>query len=340
MKKNISQFCPTLSELDINDYTDKLFRTFKLLKHDEVILKDYSAADCLLVPKGQVSVTIGDDSYELTGETETQHIVLKPGKEKLHVTAFSESTILLVDGNEVDDLLAWKEMLNFLEPENEEIKRYASVVRNSQAFHNLPIEKFIDALKKLEPVPVSPGQDVVVQGEMGDAYYYIESGDAEVWATDIYDDEPQLVNKLSSGDAFGEEALVMDGSRSATVKMISDGRLLKLQKDDFLDLMSNPMVNWVKPDEVKPLQDKGYELLDVRYEEEWEDYSIPGATLIPLQSLRQRFGELDKSKNYIAYCKGGARSAVATLLLSQQGFNAVSLTGGIRDWPYDTQSNY
>ena len=85
---------------------------------------------------------------------------------------------------------------------------------------------------------------------------------------------------------------------------------------------------------------EGYELLDVRYEEEWQDYSIPGATLIPLQSLRQRYMELEPAKKYVTYCKGGARSAVATLLLSQQGYDVVSLTGGIRDWPYETQSNY
>ena len=116
--------------------------------------------------------------------------------------------------------------------------------------------------------------------------------------------------------------------------------LLRIEKEDFLQLVSNPMVKWIEPEQVKEKLSNGHQLLDVRYEEEWEDSSIPGATLIPLQSLRARFTELDINKPYITYCKGGARSAVAALLLTQRGYDAISMKGGIRDWPYEVQSNY
>ena len=85
----------------------------------------------------------------------------------------------------------------------------------------------------------------------------------------------------------------------------------------------------------KPLKD-----LDVRYEEEYDESYIPGSVLIPLQELRKRFTELDPEVPYIAYCKGGKRSAVASLLLTQRGLEAVSLTGGISEWPYEVVKNY
>ncbi|MCA1805293.1 MAG: rhodanese-like domain-containing protein [Xanthomonadaceae bacterium] len=49
---------------------------------------------------------------------------------------------------------------------------------------------------------------------------------------------------------------------------------------------------------------------------------------------------LDKDKRYIVYCHGGARSAIATLTLTQNQFDVLSLEGGIRSWPFETQSLY
>jgi rhodanese-related sulfurtransferase len=55
--------------------------------------------------------------------------------------------------------------------------------------------------------------------------------------------------------------------------------------------------------------------------------------------LRRRYQELDPSIAYVAYCKGGKRSAVACLLLKQRSFEAVSLAGGIMDWPHEIVDN-
>jgi predicted sulfurtransferase len=50
--------------------------------------------------------------------------------------------------------------------------------------------------------------------------------------------------------------------------------------------------------------------------------------------------ELDKSKKYIVYCHGGSRSAIATLIMTQNQIDVISLEGGIRNWPFETQSVY
>jgi rhodanese-related sulfurtransferase len=56
--------------------------------------------------------------------------------------------------------------------------------------------------------------------------------------------------------------------------------------------------------------------------------------------VRQGEMELEQNKSYVAYCKGGMRSAVAALLLSQHGYEAVSLSGGIAGWPHEVVKNY
>ncbi len=74
-------------------------------------------------------------------------------------------------------------------------------------------------------------------------------------------------------------------------------------------------------------------LLDVR--EPWEHAlaKLEGSVLIPLGTLPQSLGKLDRDAEIIAYCHHGMRSADATGFLLQQGFgNVKNLVGGIDAW--------
>jgi sulfur dioxygenase len=86
---------------------------------------------------------------------------------------------------------------------------------------------------------------------------------------------------------------------------------------------------WVE-EHVRELQ-----IVDVREDSEFNDElgHIPQARLIPLGQLGTRLGELDKSAPTVAYCRSGARSARATLLMRQNGFERVAnLSGGMLRW--------
>jgi sulfur-carrier protein adenylyltransferase/sulfurtransferase len=73
-------------------------------------------------------------------------------------------------------------------------------------------------------------------------------------------------------------------------------------------------------------------ILDVREPHEYQICNLNGH-LIPLGDLPKRVGELDASREIVAHCKMGGRSAKAVALLKQAGFNRVSnLTGGITAW--------
>ena len=70
-------------------------------------------------------------------------------------------------------------------------------------------------------------------------------------------------------------------------------------------------------------------LLDVRTPAEVAMGAIPGSVNIPVDSLRGRLGELDKSKAYVVYCAVGVRAHVAARILLQNGFERVrNLAGG------------
>lgn len=71
-----------------------------------------------------------------------------------------------------------------------------------------------------------------------------------------------------------------------------------------------------------------YILVDVRTEEEYKNGHLEGAINIPVDSLRDRLGELDKNKTIVEYCKVGIRGYIADRILSQNGFKVLNITGG------------
>ncbi len=75
------------------------------------------------------------------------------------------------------------------------------------------------------------------------------------------------------------------------------------------------------------------QLVDVRQQSEYKNGHLPGALLIPLNELENRFQELDPSLQTIVYCRSGARSATACQMLEQRGFaSTFNMKGGILAW--------
>jgi len=76
-------------------------------------------------------------------------------------------------------------------------------------------------------------------------------------------------------------------------------------------------------------------IIDVREQSEWDTGHIPDALFIPLGQLKSRIAELDvyKGKPIIMQCRSGVRSARASSIMVDAGFEQVyNLTGGIIAW--------
>ena len=82
--------------------------------------------------------------------------------------------------------------------------------------------------RALQPVTVAAGETVCREGDVGDRFYLIESGVAEVTAAG------QTVNRLGPGDCFGEIALLRDVPRQATVRAVEALLLQALERDVFI----------------------------------------------------------------------------------------------------------
>jgi rhodanese-related sulfurtransferase len=196
------------------------------------------------------------------------------------------------------------------------------------AFAALPPANIQALLSMFNRIPVKRGQTIIKQGDPGDYYYLIESGRCKVSRL-VAGSAVQLA-ELREGDAFGEEALVADTVRNATVTMNTDGMLLGLSKHDFNQMLRAPLLQKVSGAEAERRIAAGATWIDVRFPAEYQSDGYPGAINIPLNDIRQASAALDPADEYIVYCQTGRRSSAAAFLLSQRGFHAVLLDGGMR----------
>ncbi len=196
------------------------------------------------------------------------------------------------------------------------------------AFSTMPPANIEQLLKRFQRIKMKRGQKVIKQGEPGDYYYLIELGRCQV-TREVAGAKVELA-ELHEGDAFGEEALVSDSVRNATVTMKTDGALLRLGKDDFVGLLSEPLVQKLSPREARAHVSAGAHWLDIRYPAEYQCDGLPGAINVPVNEIRHAVSGLDPDKEYIVYCQTGRRSSAAAFLLSQRGIKANLLQGGLK----------
>ena len=80
-------------------------------------------------------------------------------------------------------------------------------------------------------------------------------------------------------------------------------------------------------------RDAGAFILDVREQFEWDEYHIPGATLIPLGELASRLDEIPTDQEIVVVCRSGNRSQDGRDILKANGLEQVSsMAGGMLDW--------
>lgn len=302
--------------------------------HDHIILIEGA-----LEAQRTWSVEGGNDrSYTWTiqpGEGE-QGFAFLGAANNIRARALTDIRYIRVNADSIDMLLGWSQQFARDMEEDPELRRRMNLVKQVTVFHEVPIENAREVFRRMYPREVQAGETVVKEGEKGDCYYLIDSGEAEVMRTDPFTDETSCVAKLGPGDAFGEEALLQDAYRNATVTMTTPGTLLVLDKADFDELIRSNLVEEISADKALEMVNAGKaHWLDCRYDMEYAESRIPGAPLIPLDRLRWDVHRLDPDATYIVYCRSGRRSKAGAFLLRERNIKALSMTGGIRDWPYE-----
>jgi CRP-like cAMP-binding protein len=204
----------------------------------------------------------------------------------------------------------------------------------SELFSKIPMANIHQLFALLEEIEFSAGDVVIKQGDPGEHYYIVSEGRCAVSRKPTPKSNDIKLAELKTGDSFGEEALISESTRNATITMITDGILMKLAKDTFVELVKKPTLQSLTFDEADALVNEGSaKWLDVRFPNEHGESSIDDSLNIPLNSLRLQSDKLDSSMIYILYCDTGGRSSTGAFLLAERGFDVSYLDGGLVNNP-------
>ena len=198
-------------------------------------------------------------------------------------------------------------------------------------FSIIESQQLIDIEERMEEYIFRPGEDIISHGDAGDRYYIIKSGSVVVLKK-MLKDELEQVEVLGKGDGFGEDALINGTKQTATVRALEHTTVRLVSGNDFNLILKPSFLEEVFPEDVETDVNGDFTFLDVRMEEEFDEEHIPGAINIPVDELRMRLSEFDPGREYYVYCLAGPRSAQASFILKSQGFNAMSIKGGISAW--------
>jgi rhodanese-related sulfurtransferase len=95
----------------------------------------------------------------------------------------------------------------------------------------------------------------------------------------------------------------------------------------------NPLPAEITVQEAYQKYQEGTFLLDVREQDEWDEYHIPNTTLIPLGQLEGRVNDVPRDQEIVVVCRSGNRSQEGRNILVAAGFeNVTSMSGGVNDW--------
>ena len=106
-------------------------------------------------------------------------------------------------------------------------------VKQATPFARLGPDKLQDLVRRLKPMSIDPGTEVIRQGDTGDACYLLRSGEMEVVA-ETHDEKERSLARLEAGAIFGEIGLLVGARRNATVRATAPSEVLALSRKDFL----------------------------------------------------------------------------------------------------------
>lgn len=249
--------------------------------------------------------------------------------------AETEITCLRVNSNLLDLLLTWDQSSTESGYEvDEPEENWMSRLLQSPIFQQIPAINIPKIIAAMNERPVRAGEVIVQQHDVGDYYYYIQEGRCEVVRQTIEGHEEKLA-ELGHGATFGEEALLSDARRNATVRMLTAGSLMTLAKADFVELIKAPLEHEISYARSKELIEAGATWIDVRLREEYKNSPhFANSSNLPLQELRELAkAQLDEKRVYIVCCDTGRRATAGAFILNQLNFHAYALRGGLHSLP-------
>ena len=295
-----------------------------------------SASNALYVLAGEVQLEDASGkplARVRAGTPDAAHRLAHQSPRKVAARVLEPSRILAVDASLLDVMLTWDQTGKFeveeLGSEDSDDGDWMTRLLQMPTFQSVPPANLQAMFLRMQPVNVEAGQVVLKQGEPGDYFYVITEGRCMV-TREAPNQKPVRLAELEAGSCFGEEALISDSPRNATITMLTRGKLTRLSKSDFRSLLNEPLARKLKFAEAQKMVSAGQaQWLDVRMPTEVQAAPVPGALNIPLFMLRMKLALLDHGKCYVACCDSGRRASVAAFVLTQKGYQSYTLDGGL-----------
>jgi len=330
--KTLRRFVPfdSLSESYIRDVI-RLAKVVKLPSGRNIFRRNQLTRTSFYLLSGKVELMDSESRINtIAAETrESRYALDNAQPHSLSATAVSEVTLLSVDRDQLDLVLTWDQAGNYLvqelTQENPVEPCWMSNLLASSLLAQVPPANIQSLFQKFTQQAVFNGQVVIREGEPGDWFYVIQEGRAVVSRNNPAG-VSEVLAELKPGQFFGEEALVSDSPRNATVTMKSAGVLMKLDKADFKTLLQEPVLQFINVESLSDLNQTGakIQVVDVRLPLEFNHAPlVPGAVNIPLAELRSRLQALPSDTTYVVTCDGGRRSELGAYLFNEAGRSAL-----------------
>lgn len=261
--------------------------------------------------------------------------------------ALTDCVCLFVDKESLDRQLCLDHLAAAIEldlsyqSEQDDEAGWRLTLLKSNLFMKVPPLNVAQIFSRLKPMQVKTGDVILRQGDAGDGCYFIRRGKASVTRRNAGEDADRHIVDIGYGRCFGEDALVYDTVRNASVTMATDGLLMRLDKADFMLLLREPAVDHIKVADIDTALGAGSVLLDVRMPEEFDVTRLVNAVNTPLACLRLMMStKLGLQQDYIVYCDTGRRSRAAVSLLQDKGFRARYLLNGLNGMGSDQRLRF
>jgi CRP-like cAMP-binding protein len=316
----------------------KQSETRKLAKGDIVFRQGDEDQDSVFLLAGTIELISAANAEKkiIAGSNEASYALAADIPRKYDAIVTSDTaSVVWVNRVLLDRLLAWGEstIQDKEEPDSDRAhseldSEWMMAMLQTDTFQKLPSQNIQSLFSRMEEIKVKKGDVIVSYGEEGGYYYMVKIGRCQV-SRPTSDGREDILAEIGRGSSFGEESLISDAPRNATITMLSDGILMRLAKQDFIELYNQPIQSLISFDEAKNMVSAGACLLDVRLESEYQNSYIDGAISLPLSEIRDQGPKLDRERKYIVYCDTGQRSSTAAFILSEMGLDVSVIEGGV-----------
>ena len=202
---------------------------------------------------------------------------------------------------------------------------------NSSVFSNLPPENLQQIFINMDTVKVPAGSVIVKQGKPGDYFYLIQHGDCVISQQGKNGEKKELYH-LGTGETFGERSLITGESSDVSVEMLSDGVVMRISKDNFNELVKEPLLDQISIDEANSLIEAGASWIDVRDADQYREQAIKNSLNIGLNNIYTAVKGLNINTKYVLCGNSPSHAMASAFLLSIKGFTVYSLSTSVEEY--------